>query len=190
VNRFWRAAVPLWLGLLLAVMALAPLAATAARGRPTHPTTLAPPGNPAVTEYLEDVPSAGGAAPPGGGDKPTHPLSAGQTKQLNHLGATGKLLVNVDKATAPQATASSTIVAKHTTVHSATHPVAGHHSQPAPEAKTDPKVFSGSSSGSVSAVISAATGQGGGGSGILLPILIAGGLLLVGLSVARRRRAR
>lgn len=163
-----------WLALALAMMALAPGSAIAARG---HPTYLAPPGNPAVTEYLEDVPSALGSVPPGSGGTPAHRLTTRQTRQLAHLGATGELLVNVDRATSPR---RLPVRKKH---------AAPKVSRPAAEERTDPRTFSGSGSGSVSAVISAATEQGT-GSGLLLPGLIAGGLAVAGGIVVRRRRTR
>ena len=198
MKRFLHSPILSLLAIVFGTLALPPVAARAAGSPPTH---LAPPGNPAVTEYLEDVPSAGGSTPVGGGGRPAHPLSAAQIRRLNQLGVDGKLLVNVDNQSGPQVTATPGAVGAGA-ADAGANPRGGSSatgsegpgSRPAgsanraPQARTDPRMISGSGSGSVSAVVAAATGQGAGAGGLLLPALIAAGVLVVWVSVLRRRR--
>ena len=165
--------------------------ALAAGGPPKH---LAPPGNPAVSEYLEDVPTAGGAAPPGSGGKPAHTLSPNQQRQLGRMGKNGQALENVVNETAPPAAPDTPKGGGHGASgrrgsgsgragagsdRAGADPSPGHSIRPA----------SSSSSGSpTSAVLSAATGRGGGGGmGVFLPVLVGLGVLSVVVTLIRRR---
>lgn len=163
----------------LIVLALAAVSASAKRGNPQH---LAPPGNPAVSQYLEDVPSDQGAAPPRSGGAVPTVLSVGQRKKLNRLGADGRLLVQIDNETAPVAV-----------IRRATHGRARGASRNVGFSLAGvamPRTSAGAGS-SISAVLSAAAGRGGGGGvGVLLPALMGGGLLVLVWSVVRRRGAR
>jgi hypothetical protein len=174
---------------MVAVLVLpAPIAIAA-----THPPKqIAPPGNPAVTEYLEDVPNAMGSAPPGSSSKPSHTLSPSQRRHLDHLGSKGKLLAAVVNETAPP-------VVEQQTAKPVARPRAGRSvTAAAPPSDRSRRVGvslpirkAGRGGSSVLAVLGAATGQGGGGgSGLLLPPLMAVGLLFVILSAVRRRGSR
>lgn len=162
------------------LLAISAPTATATGGAPKH---LAPPGNPAVTEYMEDVPTAMGSAPPGSGGKPAQTLSPSQRRRLEHLGPNGKLLVGVVNETAPPTSKPA---------GAGTSPDAGRRTGAEAGRSETSASFRGSGSGSLaSAVLGAATGQGGGGGmGVLLPALMAVGLLLVIVSTLRRREAR
>jgi hypothetical protein len=181
---------------LVLVAMQAPIAAAATHGGNPPPRHLAPPGNPAVSEYLEDVPTDMGSAPPGSGSKPTHTLSSSQRQKLDKLGADGKLLVNVDNDTAPAAanTVAATPRPKSKSKglsNARSHRPAQSHSSTTPAVVSASFIAKGRDDSSVSAVLGAATGQGGGGgTGVLLPTLMGVGLLLVVVSLVRRRGAR
>jgi cobalamin biosynthesis Mg chelatase CobN len=196
------------------------LSAGVASASSDHPRYLAPPGNPAVMQYTEDVPNAMGSSPPRSGGNPPSSLTPAEREKLNHLGANGKALANVVEETAPppaqpasSAAAGGAGTAAATTTASsgagssssagsssnAGSPRAGSSSGAANQPGTGgsaqippPHSLSSTGSGSsVSAVLSAATGQGGGGGmGIFLPLLMAAGLVAVVVAVWRRRGTR
>lgn len=65
---------------------------------------IAPPGDSAVSQYVEDVPTAGGGTPsqpPSGGAPHSGVLTPGQTRSLHRLGPDGRLLATVVDSTAP-----------------------------------------------------------------------------------------
>ncbi len=171
----------------------------AALGAPKRPKYLAPPGNSAVSQYLEVVPTAGGSEPPrsgGAGHTPT--LSSGQRHVLSRYGGEGRTLIAIVAATAPptssrtrpepnggrgsraaaRGSGGTSATSSGTSVTPLEHPYA-----PLVGASTSGTVSP------VSAVLAAATGRvDGGGIGILLLLLM--GLVLLGtlLGVAKRRR--
>jgi len=153
--------------LLLALVLLAP--ATAARGD----ATLAPPGNSAVTEYLETVPNAMGQSPPRPGAPASGALSASRRAALVRLGADGRALAAVVDATAAPAVPRA---------------AGGHGSH----VRVSPAALSGAGVPSrAAALLAAAAGRdSGGGLGPALPALMAAGLLWLAHALRRRDAGR
>lgn len=156
------------LTLLLLVLALLAPARAAAQGD----ATLAPPGNSAVTEYLETVPNAMGASPPRPGAPASGVLSASRRAALARLGADGRALAAVVDATAAPA-------------------VPGAAGGRGSHVRVSPAALSGAGVPSrVVALLAAASGRdGGGGLGPVLPALMAAGLLGTLAHALRRRGA-
>ena len=158
----------------VALVALAaPGVASAAAAPP--PETIAPPGNSAIDEYLETIPSArGNSGPPAGGSQtPAHAaptpapvavLTPTQRQQLKRLGPDGRTLAQIVDTTSPPP--SHTAGAAAVPERSAQSPL-----------------------GATFGVI---TGHdAGGGMGALLPvILLISTLAIVGLGVRGRRLQR
>jgi Spy/CpxP family protein refolding chaperone len=148
--------------LLSALVALALLTALPVAATAQAPQTNAPPGNSAIDEYLETVPSATGNQRPrqpgtGGG---ASVLTPAQRAKLERLGPDGKALADAVDATAP------------------------------PAAKPGETIDSGSDKGRspISAVFDAVTGSDGGGMGFMLPVILLASLLgVIALVVMRRR---
>jgi hypothetical protein len=181
----------------VAIALVAPASALASK----RPKYLAPPGNSALTQYLELVPTAAGPAPPSspsahGGASGS--LTPSQRRELQHSGSEGRLLETVVGATAPRSFGAGQARAANGHRRSSGAAAA------APSAVQKPGAVSGAaapatslrlagagqSQSPVSAVLSAATGSAdGGGIGILLPVLMALGVLGAGLSVVVRRRS-
>ncbi len=93
--------------LTVAIALALPSAALAHR----QPTTIAPPGNSAVNQYVEDVPTAKGQRPsntihPGGGTGPgggaSVPLSRGSASALDKRGLLGRGTAAIAEATSPR----------------------------------------------------------------------------------------
>jgi hypothetical protein len=151
--------------LLSALVALVLLAALPAAAAAQTPQTNAPPGNSAIDEYLETVPGATGnqrPRTPGTGDGAGSVLSPAERARRETLGPAGKALADAVDATAP------------------------------PAAKPGEKIDSGSVEGRspFSAVLEAVTGSdGGGGMGIVLPLILLASLLGVIALVLLRRRS-
>jgi hypothetical protein len=151
----------------LAVLALAGPAPALAQS----PKTNAPPGNSAIDEYLESIPSADGNTPTGNvvRSKP-RPLAGAAGRALRAAGDDGKRLEQIVTATAPKKA-----------LNAAEHPAA----TPSAAAPGDTRGRSPLSS-VADAVL---TGSGGGtGMGSAFPVLLivlAAGTLVLGL---RRRR--
>ena len=126
--------------------------------------TNAPPGNSAIDEYLETIPSAAGneVPPKPGATSKRHVLTPAQRRRLERLGPDGKALADIVDATSP--------------------PPAKHREQIDLDAK---------GRSPVSAVIDAVVGgDGGAGMGIFLPIILLASLLgAIVLAVLRRRSA-
>ncbi len=159
----------------------------------TRPKYLAPPGNSALTQYLEVVPTAAGPAPPSAHGGSQASLPPGQSRELQHSGAEGAMLDAVVAATAPRSFGSGQSRAGNGQPRSGGAGAAGPSepgavslaSVPAPRLR-----LAGAGQSPVSAVLAAATGSAdGGGIGILLPLLMALGVLGAILSVLARRRS-
>ncbi len=91
------------LGLLIAVTVLLPAPAGA---KPR--AVLAPPGDSAVSQYVEDVPTDSGATPtPHLGTAQSGALTSGQGRSLDRLGPDGRLLLAVVEATSPPTVGAS-----------------------------------------------------------------------------------
>jgi hypothetical protein len=150
---------------VLAPIAVAVLAL--AGPAPALAVSVAPPGNSGVDEYLETVPTAGGNAPSSGAPSGGHGhLPAAVTKALAARGADGRATAALAAGTAPSGPARST-------------PPAG---LPARELREP------SGSSVPSAIARALGGEGAGGMGVWLPILLAlSALGIGGVAVARRR---
>jgi hypothetical protein len=163
--------------LVLSVALAAPSAAAAASQPPV--TTIAPPGNSAIDEYKETVPGPGGdQSEPPGGTGHHGALTPDQQRALNKLGPDGRALASVVDATAPRSAHSS---------RAPSSTGSGLGSAPA-TAATAGAVGARST---VSATLAAAVGHdGGGGMGLLLPLLLAAGLLGVIVRGAARRWRR
>lgn len=149
--------------LVALVLVLAVFALPAGAAAPAAQTN-APPGNSAIDEYLETVPGATGDQRPGtpgpAGSGSGGGLTPAQRAKLERLGPDGKALANAVDATAPP---------------SAT--------------KTSQQIDSENGRSPISAVLDAATGSdGGGGMGVVLPIILLASLLgVIALVVLRRR---
>lgn len=148
--------------LLSALVALALLALPAAAPAQTN----APPGNSAIDEYLETVPSATGnqrPRQPGTGDGGKSVLTPAQRRKLERLGPDGRALADAVEATAPPAAKPGAA-----------------------------QTLDGSDGRSpFTAVLEAVTGSdGGGGMGFMLPVILLATLLgVIALAVLRRRSA-
>jgi hypothetical protein len=184
---------------LVIMLVVSSVSASVAAAAPP-PKHLAPPGNPAVTEYLEDVPSDMGASTPRSGQNPSHTLTARQRQRLDDMGSNGKVLVNVVNETAPQVVKRQTAKrrsAKRRSRKRLAIKLAGAGSGSNPSSPSSPGSIGASRQPSdlghggswVSAILGAAIGEGG-GLGMLLPALIAVGLLSAILAVTRRRAGR
>jgi hypothetical protein len=149
--------------LLSALVALA----LALVGMPPAATaqTNAPPGNSAIDEYLETVPSATGnqrPRTPGSDGSDGTVLTAAQRNRLENLGPDGKTLVDAVDATSPP---------------------------PASKSARGIHLESAEGRSPINAVLDAATGQHGGGMGFMLPVILVASLLGVIALIALRRRS-
>jgi hypothetical protein len=171
----------------MVVLFLALPAAAGAKGGGTK--TLAPPGNSAVNQYVETVPTAKGGRPtntiqPHGG-RSGGAIPPGTARSLSSLGSDGTGAASFAESTAPGAARTNV-----------SHRSRGHHghSHSQGAGPGGPSGGSGGNSGGgspASAVIKTLTGSGGGGGlGVLLPIILAAVAVLgAGLAVSRRRTA-
>jgi hypothetical protein len=178
---------------VLPVVLVALALPSTALAKPTR--TVAPPGDSGLSQYLEVVPTAQGPSPPGvggpGSGGHAGALTTSQQRQLNALGPSGRTLVGVVEATAPQslgvpvASRAATRSAGSVGVKGSAKPgeaAAGGESVPAAGLPS----VSGSSP--VSLVLGTAIGRGG-GVGLWLPAFILASLAAVTtLAVVRRRR--
>jgi hypothetical protein len=171
------------------------LALAAASAADAHSRTVAPPGNSAVSQYLETVPTASGAKPTasvqlhggphagevavggsggrqgGGAAAGGTPISSSTAKSLAAHGPVGALAASVALATAPRSGRRD----------AASRIARSSHSQTSAAVASSPMA--------PSSVLSAVAGSSsGGGLGVLLPILLA--VILLGgggLAIVRRR---
>ena len=130
------------------------------------PQTNAPPGNSAIDEYLETIPSASGSVRPRGPGGGAGALTPALRRRLDRLGPDGRTLARLVASTtseAPRAVPARREVAAAT---SASRSPAG-------------------------ALIAAATGQDdGGGLGPVLPVILIASLVGAGTAVVVRARRR
>lgn len=152
--------------------------------------TLAPPGNSAVNQYVETVPTAKGGCPtstiPRAGTHGSGAISPGTSHALSALGSNGRGAAAFADATGT----AKTDAAKARTSR-------GHrrssHGQAAPGGSSGGNGGNNSGNGGspASAVIKTLSGSGGGGGlGVLLPIILAAlAIGAAGIAVTRRRTA-
>lgn len=137
--------------------------------------TNAPPGNSAIDEYLETVPGASGDQRPRKRERsPGSVLTPAERARLERLGPDGSAVANATEATAPAPARGAERAAK---------PSAGTSGKEGVDSR-------GESRSPLSAVVDAAKGSdGGGGMGVLLPVILLASLLGVVLLLALRRRS-
>lgn len=187
---------------VLCVLLLVPGSAVAAH----HGATIAPPGDSATSQYLETVPAAGGARPPGtgatgaSGAPGAGALSNSARQHLLAQGADGSLLAGLVAATAPPVSGAGATAAGGSlpgepgivraapgarTGSAASRSGAGRH-----VAGQDPlSAVTGQSP--TSFILAAATGgDGGGGLGIFLPGLLLAAVIAAVVRVISGRRPR
>ncbi len=184
---------------VLAVLAF-PAVATA------KPVTVAPPGNSAVNQYVESVPTAGGGRPDGsihtgsgapgrsGGSGGSGGSSAGSIpattqRSLNAQGADGQRAAALALATSPTPSVSrpgsGSASGSSGASHQKSHRPAGAAGPP-----LHPTASTSQGASPLSAVFKALTGStSSGGLGLLLPIILVVSFLAASvLGIARRRR--
>jgi hypothetical protein len=176
---------------MMAALALALPATAEAR----HPATLAPPGNSAVTQYLETVPTDSGSRPSSSSGPSGGVLTPVQQHKLDSMGPDGRLLATAANSTAPVPVRASAPARPAHHGRKRSGPVAGssrgsHHALAGPKGGGD-GTNSGGGSG-IASILSAAVDHGsGGGLGYTLPALMLAAFLMVAVqSVLRRRRGR
>jgi len=160
-------------------------------GSPAHALThVAPPGNSGASQYQEDVPSAAGAVPV---TKLPSAVNAGQAvphsvvTQLDHDGAAGHAAAQLANRTAPTATS---VHASHSGTNAPATSSGGPPSGGSPPRGGSPSGGESPSSPG-SQITGAVIGGTGGGLGLLLPVALAGFLIVaIAIVLARRRRAR
>lgn len=183
----------------LATLALGLPALAAAKG----PVTIAPPGDSAVSQYVEVVPGDTGASATQVGGGQAGAITSGQRAQLDRLGANGRALAAVVDATAPQhisasdapaGTGASDRRAGTAASGGAGPPSAGEGAGALPGALTGTDasgVLSDAGARSTpSLILDAAAGAGTSGLGIFLPAMILACALGVVAHAVRRRRSR
>jgi hypothetical protein len=174
------------LPIALAVALIEPVSALASR----HPAYLAPPGNSAVAQYLEVVPTAAGSKPPGASGM-AHPLTGRTIARLGRLGADGRLLVTVVDATAQPGSGAAPGVAAHSGGRSGPSGSGSLSSKNDSFSSKNDSLSSANVSSPVASALAAATGQdAGGGTGIWLPIVMLGAVVVVVATIVRRRSGR
>jgi hypothetical protein len=183
----------------LATLALVLPAFAAAR----RTVTIAPPGDSAVSQYVEVVPGDTGASPPRAGGGQGGAITPGQRAQLDLLGANGRTLAAVVDATAPQpipasdgpaGAAASARPGPAATSGGAGRPSAGLGARVLPGALTATdaaRVLSAAGPSSMpSLILNAAAGSGTSGLGIFLPAIMLACALGVIAHAVRQRRSR
>jgi hypothetical protein len=142
--------------------------------------TIAPPGDSAVSQYVESVPTANGQRPTVSLGDQASPLTPSQRQTLDRGGVNGRTLAAVVDATSPGATGSQP--------GRGAHAVSGNGVRGSVSAGLPPDAVSGKGVRSpVSSMLAAAVGSGG-GMGILLPALMLAVVLGVVAGIVLRRR--
>jgi hypothetical protein len=156
-------------GLAAAVATVIVLYGSPAFALTPNKQTVSPPGNSAVGEYVEDVPTAGGGRPvPSAQSLSGHrgALTAPVAHRLAAAGANGRRTASLAEGTAPSSGASRQA------------------------AVTYGRLLNKDAGGVIGSLTRLVTG-GDGGLGVLLPILLAACVVVgAGVAVSRRRRGR
>jgi hypothetical protein len=165
---------------LLLVASILPAAvAEASQG----PRTNAPPGNSAIDEYLETVPGETGDHHHDHSDGKQGHLTHDQRRRLERLGADGRELAGLVEATPVTGGSAATGGGVKARGEQASGSTASRHSRTASTG--------GSRSPVHAALVAAVVTDGGGGLGLLLPIVLgASALGIIGSGVLRRRPRR
>jgi hypothetical protein len=171
---------------LLLVASILPVAA--AEGSPAQRTN-APPGNSAIDEYLETVPGETGDHHHDHSDGKQGHLTQDQRRRLERLGADGRELANLVAAT-PVTGGSAATGHGAATGHAAA--VRGEQASGSTASRHARTASTGGSRSPVhAALVAAVVTGGGGGLGLLLPIVLgASALGIIGSGVLRRRPRR
>jgi hypothetical protein len=163
--------------LVTAILALPALAAAKAPG------VIAPPGDSAISQYVEVVPNDMGVSPPAAGTAAkgivhTAALTPRQQRRLDRLGRNGRALAVIVAATAQPAGGDPgprTAAARSETSHAA--------------AASHVRLSAAGAPSALSLLLHGAAGGGGsGGVGLLLPAIMLGAALGVVATVVLRRR--
>ena len=162
----------------LATVTLLMLPVTAA----AKPPVLAPPGQSAISQYVEVVPNDMGGTPTRPGGAATGALTSGQRRQLNNLGADGRTLAAAVDATAQPAVSGSAETRADLQVGGSQR-----RGEPSGGSGVPGGQLSGPGARSTASLLLSAASGGGGGLGVLLPAIMA--VALVG-AVVRAGRAR
>ena len=129
------------------------------------PQTNAPPGNSAIDEYLETIPSASGSVRPRGPGGGSAALTPALRRRLDRLGPDGQTLARLVASTSPAAAKAP--------------------------ARREVAAATSASRSPAGALIAAATGQDdGGGLGPVLPAILLASLVAAGAAVVVRARRR
>jgi hypothetical protein len=156
-------------------------------------TTVAPPGNSGISQYLEVVPTAAGPSPPSAGGGPVGGGHGGvltdiQRQRLDSAGPNGRTLAAVVDETAPQQPAPAPASGGAAGLGRSGAPGEG---ASAPSRSVDtPQALPATSGGSpASLILDAVGGSGSSGVGGLLPsFLLVSALAAAGAYAIRRRR--
>ena len=178
----------------LAIVGLGALAALVLpAGALAKRTTVAPPGNSGISQYLEVVPTAAGPSPPGVGGGPVGGGQGGvltdlQRHRLDGSGPNGRTLVTVVDATAPQQPGPAP--ANRSAAATGRSGAPGEGASPAPAGTGTTQALPPALTGSrASLILDAVDGSGGGGLGGFLPaFMLVSALALAGAYAVRRRR--
>ena len=153
--------------ILTALVSTATLAVALPAVATARPVLLTPPGNSGVTQYAEVVPTDQGATPPRpGGGSGGAAVTLSQQRGLSRLGADGRTLAAVTKATAPPAFSS------------------GNKSQAASSTIVPRALSTAGARSAFASIVDAALGPVGGALGA---VALAGGVALVARGIRRRR---
>ena len=167
----------------LSTVALLMLPATAM----AKPPVLAPPGQSAISQYVEVVPNDMGGTPTRPAGAPTGALTSGQRRQLNGLGTDGRTLAAVVDATA-QPPVSGSVETRANLRAGQAERRTGSTGTATSRSGLSGGQLSGPGARSTASLLLSAAGGGGGGLGVLLPALMAVAVVGVAVRAVRARR--
>ena len=151
--------------------------------------TNAPPGNSAIDEYLETVPTASGNRPPNapGARQHSSTLTGAQRRQLEQSGTEGKQLEALVDATAPAPATTAPVDAPHASSGGHT-PTGASTPAPLPTREAIERAQDSAPSPLKATLAAAVSANDGGGLGIFFPVILLASLVgMIALAVLRRR---